>query len=60
MSDDKTYEGTMLLGVATDSQDADGEVIAEKPVPALTGETSKRCSQSFAATFSRCRRWSAR
>jgi tRNA pseudouridine55 synthase len=36
MSADKTYEGTMLLGVATDSQDADGEVIAEKPVPPLT------------------------
>ena len=36
MSDDKTYEGMMRLGVATDSQDADGEVIAEKPVPPLT------------------------
>jgi tRNA pseudouridine55 synthase len=38
MSDDKTYEGTMRLGIATDSQDADGEVIAEKPVPPLTAE----------------------
>jgi len=36
MSDDKTYEGTMLLGIATDSQDADGKVTAEKPVPAFT------------------------
>ena len=36
MSDDKTYEGTMLLGIATDSQDADGKVLAEKPVPPLT------------------------
>lgn len=36
MSDDKTYEGTLKLGVATDSQDADGEVVAEKPVPPLT------------------------
>jgi len=35
MADDKVYEGTMLLGVSTDSQDADGAVIAEKPVPAL-------------------------
>ena len=25
---DKTYEGTILLGVETDSQDADGEVVA--------------------------------
>jgi tRNA pseudouridine55 synthase len=38
MSDDKMYEGTMLLGVSTDSQDADGKVIAEKPVPPLTEE----------------------
>ena len=36
MSEDKTYEGVMLLGVSTDSQDADGKVLAEKPVPALT------------------------
>lgn len=35
MADDKTYEGTLQLGIATDSQDADGEVIAEKPVPPL-------------------------
>jgi tRNA pseudouridine55 synthase len=38
MSDDKVYEGTMRLGIATDSQDADGEVVAEKPVPAFTPE----------------------
>jgi tRNA pseudouridine55 synthase len=38
MSDDKTYEGVMRLGVTTDSQDADGDVIAEKPVPPLTPE----------------------
>src|SRR5881296_2478611 len=36
MADDKTYEGKMRLGIATDSQDADGQVLAEKPVPALT------------------------
>ena len=35
MSDDKAYEGTMLLGVSTDSQGADGAIIAEKPVPPL-------------------------
>ena len=38
MSNDKAYEGVMLLGIATDSQDADGHVIAEKPVPTLTTE----------------------
>lgn len=35
MADDKTYEGTLKLGVTTDSQDADGEIIAEKPVPPI-------------------------
>ncbi|MAN38374.1 MAG: tRNA pseudouridine(55) synthase TruB [Opitutae bacterium] len=37
---DKTYEGTILLGVETDSQDADGEVVAENPVPADLSEES--------------------
>ncbi len=36
MSADKTYEGVMRLGVTTDSQDGDGAVLAEKPVPPLT------------------------
>lgn len=47
MSDDKTYEGTMLLGVATDSQDADGKVIAEKPVPPLTGDDMENVFAKF-------------
>jgi tRNA pseudouridine55 synthase len=38
MSDDKAYEGTMRLGLATASHDADGEVVAEKPVPPFTAE----------------------
>jgi tRNA pseudouridine55 synthase len=47
MSDDKAYEGTMFLGVATDSQDADGEVIAEKPVPPLTEEDIDQAFAKF-------------
>ncbi len=38
MSEDKEYVGTMELGVATDSQDADGEVLETRPVPELTRE----------------------
>ena len=30
---DKSYDGEFLLGVETDSQDADGEVVSEKPIP---------------------------
>ncbi|MBT3666113.1 MAG: tRNA pseudouridine(55) synthase TruB [Opitutae bacterium] len=29
---DKSYDGEFLLGIETDSQDADGQVVAEKPV----------------------------
>lgn len=34
MSEDKEYTGTLKLGVTTNSQDADGEITEEKPVPA--------------------------
>ena len=47
MSADKAYEGTMLLGVSTDSQDADGKVIAEKPVPPLTVEEIESAFAKF-------------
>ncbi len=33
---DKAYEGTVELGKVTDSQDADGEVLETRPVPALS------------------------
>ncbi len=35
---DKTYEGTMRMGVVTDSYDLDGKVLEERPVPELTAE----------------------
>ena len=35
-SDDKSYEGTILLGVTTNTEDADGETVETKPVPPLT------------------------
>lgn len=36
MAEDKEYEGSMRLGISTDSQDADGEVVDSRPVPQLT------------------------
>ena len=45
---DKTYEGTIRLGIETDSQDADGEVVAEKPVPdGLSEETVRKEMDGF-------------
>ena len=35
-SDDKSYEGTILLGVTTTTEDADGDPVETKPVPPLT------------------------
>ncbi|HET8808090.1 MAG TPA: tRNA pseudouridine(55) synthase TruB [Methylophaga sp.] len=36
---DKRYQVTCRLGIATDSGDSDGEVIAEKPLPIFTADT---------------------
>lgn len=36
MGDDKVYEGAIKFGVATDSYDADGEILETKTVPPLT------------------------
>ena len=38
-SETKRYVGAVKFGVATDSLDADGVVVDERPVPALTSET---------------------
>ena len=38
MGHDKTYEGVLRLGVETDSQDADGQIVAEKDATAITAE----------------------
>lgn len=35
MSEDKEYVGTFVLGIATDTQDREGEIVSQKPVPAL-------------------------
>jgi len=44
---DKEYTGTIHLGVVTNSQDADGDVMSKSPVPELTEEELKRHMGSF-------------
>jgi tRNA pseudouridine55 synthase len=44
---DKVYEGTICLGVATDTQDAEGQPLEEKPVPPLDIEEVRTAMQSF-------------
>ena len=51
MSEDKEYEGTIRLGQTTSSQDADGEVLEERPVPALTTEQLEEAFGKFRGDF---------
>ncbi|MEO6875257.1 MAG: tRNA pseudouridine(55) synthase TruB [Opitutaceae bacterium] len=44
---DKEYEGTITLGATTDSQDADGQVMETRPVPALTEADVRNVMNSF-------------
>ena len=43
----KAYEGTLTLGVQTDTLDAEGQVVAEAPVPPLTHEQIEAVLQRF-------------
>ncbi len=47
MGGDKTYEGVLRLGVTTDSQDADGEVIAEKDASHITQEQVESVIENY-------------
>ncbi|MEC7231010.1 MAG: tRNA pseudouridine(55) synthase, partial [Verrucomicrobiota bacterium] len=47
MSLGKEYTGTVKLGVSTDSQDAEGEITKERPVPELTEEQVKAEIKTF-------------
>lgn len=47
LDDDKRYQVTVQLGVMTDTGDAEGVVIATKPVPALTLVELETCLQAF-------------
>jgi tRNA pseudouridine55 synthase len=51
MAEDKEYAGTMTLGVETDSQDADGQVVATKPVPDLSREQIEAAFAKFDGDF---------
>ena len=51
MCEDKVYTATMKLGVETNSQDADGEVVAEKPTDALTEEGIRAAFEHFNGEF---------
>ena len=51
MAEDKEYEGSMRLGISTDSQDADGEVVDSRPVPQLTAANVEEAFAKYDGDF---------
>ena len=47
MSTDKVYEGEATLGVITDSQDAEGEMMETRPVPELSEAAVREVMKGF-------------
>lgn len=47
MSSDKTYEGTIRLGITTDSQDAEGKIIKEADPSGITREQLEEAISKF-------------
>ncbi len=47
MSSDKVYEGEATLGIVTDSQDAEGEIMETRPVPALSESAVREAMKGF-------------
>ena len=51
MSEDKEYEGTVTLGSTTDTQDKEGNVLEEKPVPEFTEAQIREPFESMKGDF---------
>ncbi len=51
MSEDKEYAGTLMLGVTTSTQDRQGEVIDQRPVPELNESQIRAAFEKFCGDF---------
>src|SRR4030081_205735 len=51
MSEDKEYSGTMVLGIATDTQDRAGVTLEERPVPPLDAATVRAAFEKYSGDF---------
>src|SRR5882762_5671950 len=51
MSEDKEYAGTLMLGVTTGTQDRQGEVIDQRPVPVLEENQIRAAFEKFRGDF---------
>ncbi len=51
MSEDKEYVGTFVLGVTTDTQDRQGKVIQQRPVPEIDENRIRAAFEKFRGDF---------
>ena len=51
MSEDKEYAGTLMLGITTSTQDRQGDVINERPVPELSESEVRAAFEKFRGDF---------
>lgn len=51
MSEDKEYIGSLRLGATTSTQDREGEILEEKPVPAFTEAQIREAFDGFRGDF---------
>ena len=51
MSEDKEYVGAIKLGVTTNTQDAEGEVLEEREVPGFSGDQIREAFDDFKGDF---------
>src|ERR1700719_1431704 len=51
MSEDKEYAGTLMLGVTTSTQDRQGEIVDQRPVPGLAENKIRAAFQKFRGDF---------
>jgi tRNA pseudouridine55 synthase len=51
MSEDKEYVGTLTLGISTSTQDREGAVVEERPVPAFKQEQIRAAFEQFRGDF---------
>ena len=51
MSEDKKYAGTLALGITTSTQDRQGEVIDQRPVPTLDENQVRAAFEKFCGDF---------
>jgi tRNA pseudouridine55 synthase len=51
MSEDKEYAGTLTLGASTSTQDRQGEIVEQRPVPALDLEQIRPAFEKFRGDF---------